>query len=101
MYKNSIKTVICKMLDPNHIILNGHRDGPSLTQVAEHGKPHTGFGKSQAVVLLDNPKVSCIMHKERDLACLNGKLRRKFELGDNLPPASVASSNLSLTENNI
>ena len=75
------------MLEPNHIILNELPNGPSLTQVAELGKPHTGFGKSQAVVLLDNPKVSGIQHnqleelqqqhKERDLAYLNGQLRRK------------------------
>jgi hypothetical protein len=82
-------------------ILSELLDWLFLTQFAELVKLLTGFGKSQAVVSLDNPKVSDTQHKqledqqlqnkERDLANLNGKLRRKKRKSIEIPSPSLIS----------
>ena len=63
------------VMSRNKDILSELLDGPFLTQFAELVKILTGFGKSQAVVSLDNPKVSGTQHKQLEDQQLQNKER--------------------------
>jgi hypothetical protein len=56
-------------------ILRELLDGPFLTQFAELVDLLTGCGKSQAVVSIDNPKVSGTQHKQLEDQQLQNKER--------------------------